>query len=194
VGWLTKYCRFVALKTLDKKRVEMKNIIFFKYALTILFALNITFVRADFTAKVQRIVDGDTVYVTDEAGIKFKVRLTGIDAPEQNQPYGLASKYHLSELLLNKFVLLESKPTKGKPYSVDRYKRVLAKIIFDGRDINLSQVLSGYAWHFKRYQKQQSPSDRVSYGKAEFDAKKNELGLWGEKNPIAPWKWRKIRK
>ena len=172
----------------------MKSIIFFKYALTILFALNITFVRADFTAKVQRVVDGDTVYVEDEAGIKFKVRLTGIDAPEQNQPYGLASKYHLSELLLNKFVLLESKPNKGKSYSVDRYKRVLAKIILDGRDINLSQVLNGYAWHFKRYQKQQSPKDRELYSQAELYAEKNKLGLWGEKNPIAPWKWRKIKR
>jgi len=172
----------------------MKSIIFIKYALTILFALNISSVRADFTAKVQRVVDGDTVYVEDEAGIKFKVRLTGIDAPEQNQPYGLASKYHLSELLLNKFVLLESKPKKGKTYSVDRYKRVLAKIILDGRDINLSQVLNGYAWHFKRYQKQQSPKDRELYSQAELHAEKNKLGLWGEKNPIAPWKWRKIKK
>ena len=119
----------------------MKSIVFFKYVLTILFALYITYVRADFTAKVQRVVDGDTVHVEDEAGKKFKVRLTGIDAPEQNQPYGLASTYHLRGLLLNKFVLLESKPKKGKPYSVDRYKRVLAKIILDGRDINLSQVL-----------------------------------------------------
>ena len=84
-----------SLKRLDKKRVEMKSIIFFKYALTILFALYITFVRADFTAKVQRVVDGDTVHVEDETGKKFKVRLTGIDAPEQNQPYGLASTYHL---------------------------------------------------------------------------------------------------
>ena len=170
----------------------MKSIVFFKYVLTILFALYVTYVRADFTAKVQRVVDGDTIHVKDEAGKKFKVRLTGIDAPEQNQPYGLASTYHLRGLLLNKFVLLESKPKKGKPYSVDRYKRVLAKIILDGRDINLSQVLNGYAWHFKRYQKQQSPKDRESYNQAELNAKKNELGLWGEKNPIAPWKWRKI--
>ena len=172
----------------------MKSIIFFKYALTILFALTINPIRADFTAKVQRVVDGDTVHVEDATGKKFKVRLTGIDAPEQNQPYGLASTYHLRELLLNKIVLLKSKPKKGKPYSVDRYKRVLAKIILDGRDINLSQVLRGYAWHFKKYQKQQSPADRESYSKAELHAKKNELGLWGEKNPIAPWKWRKIRK
>ncbi|MDC6467218.1 thermonuclease family protein [Methylophilaceae bacterium] len=172
----------------------MKNIIFLKYALTILFAIYITYVRADFTAKVQRVVDGDTVHVEDETGKKFKVRLTGIDAPEQNQPYGLASTNHLRGLLLNKFVLLESKPKKGKPYSVDRYKRVLAKIILDGRDINLSQVLSGYAWHFKRYQNQQSRSDKKTYSEAELYAEKNELGLWGEKNPIAPWKWRKIKK
>ena len=138
----------------------MKSIIFFINALVITFSLSCTVVRADFTAKVQRVVDGDTIHVVDKAGQKFKVRLTGIDAPEQNQPYGLASTYHLRGLLLNKLVLLKSKPKNGKPYSVDRYKRVLAKIILDGRDINLSQVLSGYAWHFKRYQKQQSSSDR----------------------------------
>ena len=172
----------------------MKSIVFLKYVLTILLALYISLVRADFTAKVQRVVDGDTIHVKDEAGKKFKVRLTGIDAPEQNQPYGLASTYHLRGLLLNKIVLLKSKPKKGKPYSVDRYKRVLAKIVLNGIDINLSQVLSGYAWHFKRYQNQQSSSDREIYSQAELYAEKNELGLWDEKNPIAPWNWRKIKK
>ena len=172
----------------------MKSIIFFTNAFVIIFTLNINLLRADFTAKVQRVVDGDTVHVIDKAGKKFKVRLTGIDAPEKNQPYGLAATYKLTEILINKLVLLKSKPNNGKPYTVDRYKRVLAKIILDGRDINLSQVLRGYAWHFKRYQKQQSPSDRELYSEAEIDAKKNKLGLWGEKNPIAPWKWRKINK
>ena len=172
----------------------MKSIIFFKYSLIILLSLNTYFVRADFTAKVQRVVDGDTVYVEDEGGKRFKVRLTGIDAPEKNQPYGLTSTYKLRELLLNKFVLLESKPNKGKSYSVDRYKRVLAKIILDGRDINLSQVLSGYAWHYKRYQKQQSLKDRELYSQAELHAKKNDLGIWSEKKPMAPWKWRKIKR
>jgi len=172
----------------------MKSIIFFTNAFVIIFTLNINLLRADFTAKVQRVVDGDTVHVIDKAGKKFKVRLTGIDAPEKNQPYGLAATYKLTEILINKLVLLKSKPNNGKPYTIDRYKRVLAKIILDGKDINLSQVLTGYAWHFKRYQKQQSPSDRELYSEAEIDAKKNELGLWGEKNPIAPWKWRKINK
>jgi endonuclease YncB( thermonuclease family) len=120
--------------------------------------------------------------------------LTGIDAPEKNQPYGLASTYKLTEILINKWVLLKSKPDNGNLYSIDRYNRVLAKVILDGRDINLAQVSSGYAWHFKRYQKQQSSLDREIYNEAELNAKKNELGLWGEKKPIAPWKWRKIKK
>ena len=171
----------------------MKNIIFFTNAFVIIFTLNIYSVRADFTGKVQRVVDGDTIYIVDNFGKKFKVRLTGIDAPEKNQSYGLASTYELNEILINKWVLLKSKPSKGNPYSVDRYNRVLAKIILDGMDVNLFQVSRGYAWHFKRYQKQQSLSDRDAYKDAELNAKKNKLGLWKEKKPIAPWNWRRIK-
>jgi endonuclease YncB( thermonuclease family) len=171
----------------------MKSIIFFTNAFVIIIILSICSVRADFTAKVLRVVDGDTVHVVNKAGKKFKVRLTGIDAPEKNQPYGLASTYKLTEMLINKWVLLKSKPNNGNIYSIDRYNRVLAKIIYDGKDINLFQVSSGYAWHFKRYQKQQSPLDRELYSEAELNAQKNKLGLWGEKNPVAPWKWRKIK-
>jgi endonuclease YncB( thermonuclease family) len=171
----------------------MKSIIFFTNAFVIIFILSICSVRADFTAKVLRVVDGDTIHVVNKAGKKFKVRLTGIDAPEKNQPYGLASTYKLTQMLINKWVLLKSKPNNGNIYSIDRYNRVLAKIIYDGKDINLFQVSSGYAWHFKRYQKQQSPLDRELYSEAELNAQKNKLGLWGEKNPVAPWKWRKIK-
>ena len=172
----------------------MKSIIFFTNAFVIIFFLSISCIRADFTAKVLRVVDGDTVHVVNKAGKKLKVRLTGIDAPEKNQPYGLASTYKLTEMLINKWVLLKSKPNNGNIYSIDRYNRVLAKVIYDGRDINLFQVSSGYAWHFKRYQKQQSPLDRELYSEAELNAQKNKLGLWGEKNPVAPWKWRKIKR
>ena len=172
----------------------MKSIIFFTKAFVILFTLNIYSAKADFTAKVEKVVDGDTVYVVNKSGKKFKVRLTGIDAPEKNQPYGLASSFQLKEALINEWVLLKSKSKNGNLYSVDRYNRVLAKIILDGRDINLFQVSSGYAWHFKKYQKQQSPSDQILYSQAETNAKKNELGLWSEKKPISPWKWRKIKK
>ena len=41
----------------------MKNKLFFVNVVIIIFAINISFVRADFTAKVRKIVDGDTIHV-----------------------------------------------------------------------------------------------------------------------------------
>ena len=48
--------------------------------------------------KVEKIIDGDTVYATLE-GKPYKLRLTEIDAPERDQPFGRQSKVFLRELL-----------------------------------------------------------------------------------------------
>ena len=53
----------------------MKSIVFFKYVLTILFALYVTYVRADFTAKVQRVVDANP-YGWFCSGASIPVNLT----------------------------------------------------------------------------------------------------------------------
>ena len=82
----------------------MKNKLFFVNVVIIIFAININIVRADFTAKVRKIVDGDTIHVVDKYGNQFKIRLTGIDAPEKNQAYGLESKNQLSEAINNRWV------------------------------------------------------------------------------------------
>jgi hypothetical protein len=58
-------------------------------------------------------------------------------------------------------------------------------------DVGLEQIKAGMAWHYKRYQNEQSKEDRKSYSSAERVAKKKQVGLWGDKNPIQPWKWRR---
>ena len=45
--------------------------------------------------RVQRIVDGDTVYMRDGT----KVRLHGIDTPERDQPYGKQATRNLDKLI-----------------------------------------------------------------------------------------------
>ena len=37
------------------------------------------------------------------------------------------------------------------------------------------------AWHYKRYQSEQSKEDRKTYSSAERVAKKKQVGLWGDK-------------
>ena len=48
--------------------------------------------------KIKKIVDGDTVHVFYQDEV-YKIRLTEIDAPERDQPYGSNSTEYLKGLL-----------------------------------------------------------------------------------------------
>ena len=56
---------------------------------------------ADFSGRVVRVIDGDTVQVLAD-GKMMKVRLNGIDAPESGQPFGQRSKQNLLKLAVQK--------------------------------------------------------------------------------------------
>ena len=53
------------------------------------------------TGRVVGVTDGDTITVLVD-NTQLKIRLTGIDAPEQGQPYGNAAKERLSDLVFGK--------------------------------------------------------------------------------------------
>lgn len=131
--------------------------------------------------------DGDTVTVLDATNTQWKIRLLGIDAPEKKQAFGNKSKEHLSDLVFNKHVQVE--------YSKkDKYGRTVGKITVHGVDANLEQVKAGMAWHYKKYQSEQSEADRIAYAQAEDQAKAARLGLWLDPEPTPPWDWRKQQK
>lgn len=139
------------------------------------------------SGRVVGIADGDTVTVLDSSNTQWKIRLMGIDAPEKKMPFGQKSKEHLSDLVFNKQVTVD--------YSKrDKYGRTVGKIIIDGVDANLEQVRAGMAWHYKQYQKEQSPEERVSYADAEEQARAGRIGLWVDTDPVPPWDWRKAQK
>ena len=148
---------------------------------------------ADINGKVVAVTDGDTIKVLDSNNVQYKVRLTGIDAPEKSQPFGNASRNHLASMVAGKNVRIESSKT-------DRYGRVLGKVWVQPSDCpscgktldaNHAQILSGMAWWYRYYAKDQSPEDRGRYESAENEAKGRRLGLWSESNAIPPWAWRK---
>lgn len=73
----------------------------------------------------------------------------------------------------------------------DRYGRIVGKIIFDGRDVDLAMVSAGYAWWYRKYASEQNAGDRVLYEAAEEQAKEERRGLWADPNPVPPWEWRR---
>lgn len=134
--------------------------------------------------RVIGIADGDTLTILDANRDQHRIRLAGIDAPEKKQPFGQASKQSLSDLAYDRDVDVDWHKT-------DRYDRIIGKVLVSGVDANLIQIKKGMAWHYKKYEGEQSVADRRAYAAAEERAKQQRHGLWWEQVPIAPWDWRK---
>jgi|SRR5580765_146939 len=139
------------------------------------------------TGRVVRIADGDTVTVLDATATQHRIRLQGIDAPESHQAFGTQSKKSLSEMIFDRDVTVEYDKT-------DQYGRLVGKILLDGKDVNLEQVKAGMAWHYKEYQREQTPEDRELYARAEDEARKARRGLWADADPVEPSEFRKEQK
>jgi endonuclease YncB( thermonuclease family) len=74
-----------------------------------------------------------------------RVRLHGVDAPEQGQPFTNRAKQFVSDLCYHKEVRVQ---TKGQ----DRYQRTIADVILtDSRILNYEIVKAGLAWRFRPY-------------------------------------------
>lgn len=146
-----------------------------------------TCARADVDGTVVSVADGDTVTVLDDARIQHKVRLAGIDAPEKGQAFGARSKQSLSDCAFGRRAHVEGE-------KIDRYRRLVGKVVVEGVDCNLRQVKAGLAWHYKQYQREQSMPDRQAYADAEEEAREQRTGLWRDLAPQAPWNYRQERR
>ncbi len=69
----------------------------------------------------------------------------------------------------------------------DEYKRRVGKVLMDQQDVCLEQIRSGMAWHFKRYQHEQSDQERELYDRFKIEARSARKGLWADAAPIQPW-------
>ena len=139
------------------------------------------------TGRVVSVADGDTVTVLDANEIQHRIRLEGIDAPEKRQAFGSRSKESLAAMIFGKDVTV----VYGK---TDQYGRLVGKILLDGKDINLEQLKAGMAWHYKEYQREQTPEDRELYAKTEDEARTARRGLWQDPDPTEPSAFRKEEK
>ena len=49
--------------------------------------------------------------------------------------------------------------------------------MLNGQDMNLRQVKASLAWHYKKYQREQTPEDRKLYAESETEAREAKMGL-----------------
>lgn len=153
-----------------------------KYLSLLALLFSLTCHAATIEGMVVGIVDGDTITVQDARNVRHRIHLAGIEAPRKFQAYGQRAKDSLSSLV---FRLQVSVQTSKR----DKYGRELGKVLVGGRDASLEQIKSGFAWHSKAYEGQQSPEDRRAYAAAEAEARTQRAGLWRDAHPVPPWEF-----
>ena len=146
--------------------------------------------------RVTRLFDGDSLILRsqDDAGkaVWHNVRLAGIDAPEKGQPYDQESTDTLRALIRQDAprhlrdrvqILVTDHDT--------RYDRVVG-IIYNsaGLNVNLAMIELGAAWYGRPYQRFLPREWRVPFREAEAWARQTKLGLFQERRPEQPWKYR----
>lgn len=136
---------------------------------------------ADFSGRVVKVADGDTVTVVRTVGdeqTQVRVRLSSIDAPEKRQPFGTRSRQLLSDLVYGRMVTVEE---QGR----DRYGRIIGRIQVGELDANREMVRQGMAWAYRQY------LNDASLLRVEAAARRAGRGLWVDQTPIAPWEFRR---
>jgi micrococcal nuclease len=98
----------------------------------------------DFTGKVVGITDGDTIDVL-HGEITVRVRLYGIDCPENSQSYGRHAKQSASEHAFKKEVTIQQHGRDGRG-------RILGDVLLpDGKILNEEFVKEGWCWWYRKY-------------------------------------------
>ena len=148
--------------------MEQKTLIF-KLLFIVFFCLVLnTSVQSQKLIKGKaKVIDGDTIHIGNN-----KIRLHGIDAPEQKQTCnfegnewncGQDATFFLSNLINKKSV-------SCRVNDIDQYKRLVAVCFIDNININQIMIISGWAIAYRYYSK--------DFIKEEKIAKKNKIGIW----------------
>lgn len=145
-------------------------------------------VSARQTARVDRVVDGDTLKVRLADGNRRTVRVLGIDTPETKKPDtpvecgGPQASANMARLALQgsgyaakgRDVVLIADPIGDR---VDRFDRILAYVEAGGRDLGEQQLAAGfakvYAFQGRQFQR------RARYERVEGQARREQRGTWG---------------
>lgn len=151
----------------------------------------------DFSGTVRRIFDGDSFLVRpaqssgqahvqsgNERG-EINVRLQDIDAPERAQPYGLAARAALVDLIADRDVFVDVIGT-------DRYQRKIVRVFREPDRLDLIKALvrDGHVWVYRR-----KVHDH-SLIALEDAARAARRGLWAlpEDERMPPWQYRYLRR
>ncbi|HEY5809693.1 MAG TPA: thermonuclease family protein [Povalibacter sp.] len=128
------------------------------------------------------IKDGDTFRARIQ-GVVMEFRLSDVDAPEHDQPYGARARDELNALIAGRDLVLVF-------VDVDRYGRVVAQVWSGTTHVNREMVRRGAVWFYADYAR-----DNTLFN-LEEEVRDARRGLWAlpASERIEPWVWRERKR
>ncbi|AXK43872.1 thermonuclease family protein [Erythrobacter aureus] len=141
------------------------------YVIPALIAAAIGYALWPHRLEVTRVVDGDSLEGIYR-GRTERIRLKGFDAPEYRQPGGREARTALVRLLEGRTIRLWL-PSR------DRYQRLLASCLTDGKPLSWQMIRLGHGWPEGKLGLLLSLAPRI-----------RRKGLWSYRDAVHPSLWR----
>ncbi len=138
----------------------------------------------EFSVVPGSVYDGDTIRVVDPTGKELKIRFACVDAPEKQQPGGIEARDELKRILES-----DRNIVKLNIITTDRYGRNVAEVWNNGGLVQSALAGSGLVYPYEQY-KSDCPSWNAVERAGEY-AIANSLGVWGDRNAVKPWDYRR---
>lgn len=124
------------------------------------------------------VIDGDSIMVAGQ-----EIRVSGVDAPEWDQPARLSNGRCINQGTLSTNALkrkIEGRRVRVAVESTDSYDRLVSAVFLGGRDIGREMVREGFAW--SAYGRQYRGEQR--------EAQQARRGIWAHRETLPPAEWR----
>ena len=140
--------------------------------------------------RLRTVLDGDHVDIAaPRMEQALQLRLLGIDAPDEGQPFWQEARAFLEHLLAEK----ELKVATGRSPRLEAGGRTVATIVLpDGSTANRSLIMAGLAWVYDE-DFRGDDTDREEFKILKEQARREKRGLWTDPAPVPPWLYRRLR-
>jgi endonuclease YncB( thermonuclease family) len=135
-----------------------------------------------FYGPLVRVKDGDS-FEAKIQGVVMEFRLSDVDAPEYDQPYGREARDELRSLIDGRELVLVFVDT-------DRYGRTVTQAWMNDLNVNHEMVRRGAAWFYPQFAR-----DETVFA-IENEARSAKRGLWAlsSTDRVEPWVWRERKR
>jgi endonuclease YncB( thermonuclease family) len=151
----------------------------FRFAI-VLLCLSVPCPLFGWEGRVISVYDGDLMTALHEGG-EERLRLFGVDTPDEPQDFGREARELTSGRVLGKMV-------EVLPVAQDSHGNTVAIVSVGGVALNRELARSGLAWV---YSGNCMRPECKEWKEMEIEARQRGIGLWSATDPIPPWDFRR---